>query len=329
MLPPLLCELMSRVAMSRSPGRSKIQLLVFTLVGFVFGALLVYRLTSSDDPKIASLQRTISSLQIQLIAKDNELRVLHERASMAPAFAPAVFNSAPTRAVINAPEEATDSSEQVSDESVDAPAALDGIATLKDLETESDSDPRLFADKLKDFLAENAGPERAAIASRGVFDMANDRNNLPDYALQSMYNKQSDPNLKRVIAQVLSQRGNSVLLDTQIAQAQANLKSQQPDDRQAALNELAKTRSVKAVDAIVPYLQDPDTNVKLDALQALRETGNQKHVGFIQTLVNDPDPAVSSLAAEVQSQLKNLSSSARTTISSADIEATLPPLPSS
>jgi HEAT repeat protein len=107
------------------------------------------------------------------------------------------------------------------------------------------------------------------------------------------------------------------------------LKSQQPDDRQAALNELAKTRSVKAVEAILPYLQDPDTNVKLDALQALRETGNQKHAGLIQTLVNDPDPAVSSLAAEVQSQLKNLSSTARTTISRADIEDTLPPLPNS
>jgi hypothetical protein len=189
--------------MSSSPGHSKIKLLLVAFIGFVFGAVLVHRLSSRDEPSVASLQRTISSLQIQILAKDNELRALHQRASMTPTLAPAVFNNAPTSSVGNPPEEMPDSSEQVSDESVDAPVAVDGVATLKDLETESDSDPRLFADKLKDFLADNADPQKAAIASRGIFDMANDRNNLPDYALQSMYNKQSVPNLSRVFAQVI------------------------------------------------------------------------------------------------------------------------------
>jgi HEAT repeat protein len=317
------------VAVANSFGHSKIQLLLFACIGFVLGALSVHRLSGSDEPRIASLQKTISSLQAQLKAKEDELRELHQHASTAPTFSAAVFNNAPTRAVVNTAQEVPYTNEQLSNESIDAPAALDGVATLKDLETQSDNDPRFFADKLKDFLAGDADPQKAAIASRGIFDMANDRSNLPDYALQSMYNKQSDPNLKRVIAQVLSQRGNSFLLDNEIAAAQANLKSDQPADRQAALNELAKMRSVKAVQAILPYLQDPDVNVKLDALQALRDTGNQSHAGMLQTLVNDPDPAVSSLAKEVQSELKNLSSSARTMITRADIEQTLPPLPNS
>lgn len=316
--------------MTSSPGRSKIQLLLFTLIGFVIGAVLVHRLSARDELSIASLQKNISSLQAQVRAKDNELRVLRQRESQVPTFTQAVFAKAPARAVEMPREEVPQTSEEPVDESIDPPRqTLDGVAALKDLETQSDMDPRFFADKLKDFLAGDADPQKAAVASRGIFDMANDRTNLPDYALQSMYNKQSDPNLKRVIAQVLSQRGNNFLLDNEIAAVQANLKSAQPADRQAALNELAKMRSVKAVTAILPYLQDPDINVKLDALQALRDTGNQSHAGMLQTLVNDPDPAVSSLAADVQSQLKNLSSSARTTISRSDIEETLPPLPSS
>jgi hypothetical protein len=309
-------------------GGSKRQLLLFTLIGFACGCGLVYSTADRDGAGTASLQQTISSLQIQLNAKELELeRLRHSRSN--GAVLEAVVRNVPNSATTKTHEESENLDEQVNDESIASSDALDGVMTLKDLETESDIDPRPFADKLKDFLADNVDAQKAAVASRGVFDMAKDRESLPDYALQSLYNKQSDPNLKRVIAQVLSQRGNNFLLDNQIAETQAQLKSDQAADRRAALNELAKIRSVKAVDVIVPYLQDPDTNVKLEALQALRETGNQSHVALIQTLVNDPDPAVSSLAAEVQSQLKNLSSTARATISSSDIEATLPPLPNS
>jgi HEAT repeat protein len=316
--------------MADTRGSSKRQLLLFTLIGFACGSGLAYLMGDRDrgDAGIASLQQTISSLQTQLDAKEIELeRLRHSKSG--GAVLNAVIKNVPNSAVARARDESENTNEQADDEAIAPPEALDGVMTLKDLETESDIDPRPFADKLKDFLAENVDAEKAAVASRGIFDMAKDRENLPDYALQSLYNKQSDPNLKRVIAQVLSQRGNNFLLDSQIAETQAQLKSDQPADRQAALNELAKIRSVKAVDVIVPYLQDADTNVKLDALQALRETGNQSHVALIQTLVNDPDPAVSSLATEVQNQLKNLSSTARATISSSDIEATLPPLPNS
>jgi len=309
-------------------GDSKRRLLFFTLVGFACGCGLAYSTADRDDAATASLQQTISSLQIQLNAKELELERLRQSRSSGAVF-DAVVEHVPSNPVAKKRDEPENANEEADDETLAPPEGLDGVMTLKDLETESEMDPRPFADKLKDFLAENVDAQKAAIASRGIFDMAKDRDNLPDYALQSLYNKQSDPDLKRVIAQVLSQRGNNVLLDNQIAETQAQLKSNEPADRQAALNELAKMRSVKAVDLIVPYLQDADTNVKLDALQALRETGNQSHAALIQTLVNDPDPAVSSLAAEVQTQLKSLSSTARATISTSDIEATLPPLPNS
>jgi len=129
-----------------------------------------------------------------------------------------------------------------------------------------------------------------------------------------------------VIAQVLSQRGNQALLNDQIAEAQATLKSANPKDRLDALNQLAKIHNVHAVDAITPFLQDSDSTVRVAALFALRDSGNQRHVALAEPMTRDPDPSVSTLAANVVSALKNLSSSARTSYSRADIEAELPPI---
>ena len=56
----------------------------------------------------------------------------------------------------------------------------------------------------------------------------------------------------------------------------------------------------------------------------LRNTGNQQDVGLVEMMRNDPNPAISSLATDVASDLKDLSSSARTTVSTSDIEAGLP-----
>jgi len=200
------------------------------------------------------------------------------------------------------------------------------IQILKDLENISDTDPRSYAEKLQELLSDGSTEEEAAIASRFILDKARDQQALPDYSLQAIYASQTNPDLKRVIAQVMSQRGNDALLNNQIAEAQARLKSAQPRDRLDALSQLGKTHSTHAVDAIAPFLQDPDTTVRLAALFAIRDTGNQRHVNLVETMINDPDPSVSSLAGDVLSSLRNLSSSARTSYSRSDIEAELPPI---
>ena len=208
-------------------------------------------------------------------------------------------------------------------------AAADGTGSLqilKDLDSASETDLRSYLEKLQELLSGNPTEEEIAIASRFIFEKAGDRQGLPDYALQSLYASQSDPDLRRVIAQVLSQRGNNTLLNNQIAEAQAKLMSRQPRVRQDALAQLAKMHSTQAVDAIAPFLQDPDTTVRLEALFALRDTGNQHHVHLVEGMVNDPDPSVSALAADVLSSLRNLSASARTSYSRSEIEAELPPI---
>jgi len=204
--------------------------------------------------------------------------------------------------------------------------ATGSLQILKDLESVSDADPRSYSEKLQDLLSGSPTEERAAIASRFIFNKARDQQGLPDYALQTIYASQSNPDLKRVIAQVLSQRGNNALLNSQIAEAQTRLKSEHPGDRLETLGQLGKMHTTKAVDAIAPFLEDPDTTVRLAALFALRDTGNQQHVGLVEAMINDPDPSVSTLASDVLSSLRNLSSSARTNYSRSDIESELPPI---
>lgn len=197
----------------------------------------------------------------------------------------------------------------------------------KDLITQSDRDPRSFSVKVSDLLAGNATTENIAIVSKSVFDLAESPETLPDSELDVLYHGQNNPDIKRVVAQVASARGDNTLMEKQVAEAQAGLRSENPSVRQKTLIELAKTRHVSAANAIAPLLQDSNNSVKLDALLALRATGNQSHVRMVEQLVNDPDPAVSWLANDVISNLQNLSDKARTKLSSSDIMAELPLMP--
>ena len=202
--------------------------------------------------------------------------------------------------------------------------APDNQQLLRDLGTRSDRDPRSFSEKAGALLASGSSEDNIAIVSKSVFDMADNREMLPDYELESLYQQQSNQELQRVVAQVMSTRGDNRLLEKQIAKSQTLLSSDDPQRRQQALVELGKTRYVGAASAITPLLQDKNTNVKLDALLALRATGNQSHVHAVEALLNDPDPAVSWLANDVVNSLQNLSDKARSQLASADIAAELP-----
>ena len=264
----------------------------------------------TQDEKIRALQRTVDSLQASLKEKEDELKRvpphLRER-DMGPGAADA-------------------SGEKQSAEQAAPGNLASSYQTLKELEADSTTDPRSYAEKLQSLLADEPTEEEAAIACRSIFNKAADARALPDYSLQSIYASQTNPDLKRVIAQVLSQRGNDALLNDQIAEAQATLKSVEPAKRLEALSQLGKIHSIHAVDAIAPSLQDSDSTVRLAALFALRDSGNQRHLNLVEPLTRDPDPSVSALAGNVVSALRNLSSSARTSYSRADIEAELPPI---
>jgi HEAT repeat protein len=281
----------------------------------IFVALAVGALSCVLVWKIQSMEKKIATLEASLKEKEDALKKarLHAR----------VVEETP---LVEPGNPADGNGERIVREQAAAGKPAGSYQVLKELESDSATDPRSSAEKLQALLADNPTDEEAAIAARFIFNKASDSRALPDYSLQAIYASQSNPDLRRVIAQVLSQRGNDALLNDQIAEAQATLKSAKPKDRLDALNQLGKIHSVHAVDAIAPSLQDSDSTVRLAALFALRDSGNQRHVNLVEPLTRDPDPSVSTLAENVVSALRNLSSSARTSYSRADIEAELPPI---
>ena len=288
---------------------SRKYLILATLTGVALSCVLIWSLLEqrSQTQKIRAMERTIETLEASLQEKERELQKIqpHSRVENAIAQLPAKENPAAGNSEKN---------------------AAGSYQILKELETDSADDPRSQAEKLQELLADNPTEEEVAIACRFIFNKAADTRGLPDYALQAIYAGQNNPDLKRVIAQVMSQRGNDALLNDQIAEAQATLKSSNPKDRLDALNQLGKIHSVHAVDAIAPFLQDSDSTVRVAALFALRDSGNQRHVNLVEPMTRDPDPSVSTLAGNVVSTLRNLSSSARTSYSRSDIETELPPI---
>lgn len=293
------------------------------------GALITYTavaLLDDNGHQQAQLRQQVTTLENRILELESSLAQKDEALNRARAFArfeqqlPGVLESleqAPT----------TPNNDPVSlDEAAIQAATSEQTAEQKvrDLSTNSDRDPRPFSQKVQDLLAADASKANIAIASKGIFDMADNRESLPNQELEAVYYGQTDPELKRVAAQTLSLRGDNSLLDKQINDAQPGLRSDDPAQRQRTLVDLAKTRYAGAADLIAPLLEDKDTGVKLDALLALRATGNQRHIHLVEALANHPDPAVSWLAQDVIANLQNLSEKARTRIATSDIGAELP-----
>lgn len=287
------------------------------------GAALTYGTLALTDNEpnqsayISTLENRISDLENLLSQRDGKASTPH--------FSVGTFaqqTNSETKKVSEAGKNTV--TEGINNEQRNNAGILDSKQLQRDLATRSDLDPRSFSEKANGLLAQNAGKENVVIVSNGIVDMAGNREILPDYELELLYQNQTNPDIKRVAAQVLSTRGDNRLIEKQITDAQTSLKSDDPAERQKALVELAKTRYASAANAIAPLLQDENNNVKLDALLALRATGNQSHARLVEALVNDPDPAVSWLANDVVNNLQNLSERARTQLASADIIAELP-----
>ncbi len=298
------------------------QFLLAASVGAVITYSLVFLLEDNSESYnyITGLENRITELEAALAKKDQGTKI----ASLQGFSAPTNSNSANRiLAISNSGQQENYQTESIETTRAAAP---DSQQILKDLATRNDFNPRTFSERINDFLSENPGKDNVALAAKAVVDMADNTEALSNFELEAVYQKQNDPDLKRVTAQVLSMRGDNSLLEKQIVDAQASLRSDNSETRQKALVELAKTRYAGAANAIAPLLQDKNTAVKLDALLALRSTGNESHLHLVQGLVDDPDPSVSWLAKDVMNNLQYLSERARTRVSTNDIVAELPPV---
>jgi len=197
---------------------------------------------------------------------------------------------------------------------------------LKDLSTRFIGDPRSLSEKLRDFLKENSDPQRVAIACKLIADLADNQEALSSQELNWLYQQDAKPDIKRVVAQVLSRRGDNTLLDSYIAQYKPSLSSNNPDERQTALLELGKTRYLGAANFIAPLLGEKDPVLLQNVMLALKATGNESHTPKLKTLLNHPDESVSWLAQDTLDALEVLSKKAHARLSNADIAADLPPI---
>jgi len=277
---------------------------------------------SFQREQIASLEKRVVDLESLLVQKDKALANARssswtsgsqtQTAAHLPANNIQSAAGSPVLASNATPEE---SSTEV---------VPDSQQILRDLSTKSERDSRSFAAKVNDLLAMNPSPENVALVSQGVVDTAGNPDLLPDHELEVLYQSQTNPEVKRVAAQVLSMRGDNTLIEKQISGAEAALHSENAAERQRAVMELAKTRYAGAANAVAPLLQDSNIDVKMNALLALKATGNQSHIPLVESLAHSSDPNVSWLANDVINSLQNLSDRARTRVTSSDAVAELP-----
>jgi len=287
-------------------------------------AISLFADNDSEQQRISMLENKVQELELLLAQKDDELVNVRMFG-----FENTVASNKLAGASANVASKGSDNQTAESNQALGMSNPTPQEQILKDLVTLSDRDPRSFSVKVNELLAGNSSVENIAIVSKSVFDLAESREVLPDHELAVIYGSQTNPDLKRVVAQVASARGDNSLMEKQIVEAQTGLRSTDPAVQQKTLVELAKTRHVSAANAIAPLLQDKNNSVKLDALLALRATGNQSHIGLVEPLVNDPDPSVRWLANDVIENLQNLSDKARTKLASSDIMAELPIIPAS
>ena len=195
---------------------------------------------------------------------------------------------------------------------------------IKDLSTRFVGDARSLAEKLRDFTIENSDNHNLAIACKVIVDLAANVEALPDQDLLWLYQTQTNPEVQRVIAQVASFRGDNQLLNTYIKQLQTGLASASADERRKTLSELAKTRYTGAATLLLPLLKEADSSVVLDALLALRATGNESQLAALAPLIHHPDESIRWLAGDVINNLETLSKKARTHLLLVDIALELP-----
>ena len=206
-------------------------------------------------------------------------------------------------------------------------AAAEADQQLKDLLTLAWNDRRDMRERIDAFLAGHPGSTGIAVASRGVYDLVDRPDLLSNADLDALYLDQQDPAFKRVLAQAASMRGDSSLVELHVAETAQGLHSPEPAQRHQALVELARTRHVAAADRAAPLLRDADPGVVLDALLALRASGNRRHVPAVQPLLGHPHEPVRWLAREVVDELRMRSDDARTRVARAELAQELPPLP--
>jgi HEAT repeat protein len=108
-----------------------------------------------------------------------------------------------------------------------------------------------------------------------------------------------DKNIQKISAMILEERGDAALVKQYIDSSASGLKDSNPDVRSEALKEIASVGFEKVVPYALDNLNDPDTSVKLGALEILSQYATRNDIGRIESLLNDSNKDISSYAQQI------------------------------
>ena len=174
------------------------------------------------------------------------------------------------------------------------PEAFDLLINL------SQSEAALFLNTLA--MEKVSDPYIAQMVIRGMLHFQLEKDLLTDDNIKNLY-ELDDPIIKKLAAQIMSDRGDNSLADLYVESFDSGFPSKQPEVRLQTLFEVSALKKFNALPQIKTSLKDPDSAIRLQALNFLGAYGNDMDILAAESLLGDSHPQV---RAQAQLVVKNL-----------------------
>lgn len=116
-----------------------------------------------------------------------------------------------------------------------------------------------------------------------------------------------DKYIQKISAMIMEERGDASLVKHYIDSSASGLQDNNPTIRSEALKEIASVGFEKVVPYALDNLNDPDTTVRMGALELLSQYATSNDIGRIESLLNDSNKEISRYAQEIINNLWNKS----------------------
>ena len=183
---------------------------------------------------------------------------------------------------------------------------LQGAATIRALNVLAELDPESVAGELVRLATEAGDDPRANAALLGAIQMIGSRPDVLDAAdLRALYATGSNP-VQLSAASALMARGDESLALQFQNECADHLASEDPTQRTKALRDLGTLGKPESLGLVVPLLDDGSRDVRLAALEAVREIDGVGSIELIRGMTNDPDDLVRRTATRTVQMLDRI-----------------------
>ncbi|MES2673139.1 MAG: HEAT repeat domain-containing protein [Pseudomonadota bacterium] len=151
-------------------------------------------------------------------------------------------------------------------------------------------------------------PWHAQMLINGMMFLSPDDNYLNAENLKAIY-EFDDPNVKKMAAQLLADKGDDSLANEYQEISDAKFSSENPAVRLQSLFDITALKKFNALPQMKIGLKDNDPSVRLQALNLFATYGSDVDVVAVESLINDPHPQVRAQAQLVVKDLWHKNSS--------------------